>query len=48
MVNGMAEAAGWTTLTSVLIQLYPHSTSLIMSTLESVFGLGLMLGKTTT
>lgn len=43
-LDGMADAASWGAVVSILMKLYPNKVSTIMSWTEMVFGLGYMLG----
>ena len=44
-VSGIADAAGWGAVLSILMQLFPTKVARIMAWTETFFGLGFMIGK---
>ena len=44
-LSGIADAASWSSVLSILMKLFPNKVSTIMSWTEMLFGLGYMLGK---
>ena len=44
-LDGVADAAAFGSMVSILMVLYPEKVSMIMASTESVFGLGYTLGK---
>ena len=43
-LDGMADAAAWTSIISILICLFPHNVASVLSWTEMLTGLGYMLG----
>ena len=43
-IAGVADAAAWSSLITILMVIFPNKTSLIVGTTEMVFGVGLALG----
>ena len=44
-LDGIADAAAFGSMVSILMVLYPDKVSMIMASTESVFGVGYTLGK---
>ena len=44
-LDGVADAAAWNAVVSILIVLYPNNVSTVMSWIEMLYGLGYMIGN---
>ena len=44
-LDGVADAAAWNSVVSILMVIYPNNVSTVMSWTEMLFGFGYMIGK---
>ena len=44
-LDGVADAASWNSVVSILMVMYPSKVSTVMSWTEMLFGFGYMIGK---
>ena len=47
MINGMANALAYTSVTSILMKVFPQHATMVASYMEMFHGLGYLIGKTT-
>ena len=43
-IDGVADAAAWNSIVSILMVIFPNKAAFIVATTETLFGIGLALG----